>query len=366
MAATSRHSSRWPWVFGGALLIGTLAVSVPLMRDMKDVAAGPNDAAAVQRGLIGQGVVCLGRVDIEGGLLPMVPQQPGAVTEILCYEGQPVRQGSELLKVNEEPFLKKVAEGEAGVQIAEAQLAQARQSLEQFKQLLRQQQAAVDAANAKLAAAQAQLKQAEKVRGLNIPQVSPEEVEQARQAVEGYKAGVIAEEAKLEQIRRGSPEPKIEEAAKNVDFRRAQLEQAREALGRCTLRAPQDGTVLQLLATIGSQYGSQPQQPAVIFAPNGPRIVRVEVDQEFSGRVSLGATATITDEASVGPVYYGKVLRVADAFLPPRNHNFSADLLSGGNNNRVLEAIVSIDPAPTMPKLGQRMRVTIGGANTSR
>jgi multidrug resistance efflux pump len=328
------------------------------------VAAGPNDDRARQNALVGQGVVCLGRVDVEGGLLNLGPLQPGAVVEILCYEGQTVRKDTELLKVNDEPFVKKAAEAEAGVQVAEAQLAQARQALEAFKEIIRQQQAALDGAKAKLGAAQAQLDQAERMKKLNFSQVSAEDIELAKRNVEGHKAAVTAEEAKLDQVRKSSPDAKVDEASRNVDFRKAQLEQAREALGRCTLRAPQDGTVLQLLATVGSQYGAHSQTPAVIFAPNGERFVRLEVDQEYASRISLGATATIHDETNVGPVYYGKVLRVGDAFLPIRNPH-GPDFMASGSNNRVLEVIVSIEQNSTMPRIGQRMRATIGGAATA-
>lgn len=362
------QAARWgrlPWLAGGALILGSVIGAAQMMQYTKDVEAGRNDDRARNSSLLGQGVVCLGRVDIEGGLLMLAPMQPGAVAEILCYEGQAVKKDTELLKVADEPFLKKAAEAEAGVQVAEAQLAQARQALDAHKELVRQQQAAVDAAKAKLGAAQTQLSQVERARSLNFAQATNEDLELARRNVEGHKAGVTAEEAKLEQVRKMAPEAKVDEAARNVDYRKAQLEQAREALSRCTLRAPQDGSILRLEATIGSQFGPQSHQPAVVFAPNAERFVRLEVDQEYASRISLGATATIHDETNVGPVYSGKVIRIGDAFLPIRTPH-GPDLLSAGSSSRVLEVIVSIEPTATMPKIGQRMRATIGGAATGR
>ena len=155
------------------------------------------------------------------------------------------------------------------------------------------------------------------------------------------------------------PEAKIAGAQKGIELRQSQVDQAREAKSRCTLTAPQDGIVLQLQAQVGTQYGQQTQSPAVIFAPNTTRIVRAEIDQEYAGRVSLNSMASIQGEGNVGPIWQGKVTRIGDWFLKPRTDG-GPDLLSGNSDRRVLEAIITLDKdAPTMPRLGQRMRVSI-------
>lgn len=354
-------TTRWIWLLGVMALV-TSVVGAGLLHNSKPLAAGPQDTEATTRSqTVGLGVVCIGHYDIEGGMLKLVPLQPGPVTEVLCYEGQAVKKGTPLVKVEDDAFIKKVAEAEAGVQIAETQVAQARQVLDSFAEVVSQQEAAVRAASEKVNAAKENYKRVERYRNLSTPQASAEELKASGDLVKVAEAQVDAEKAKLREVLKRKPDPKVEEAQRNVEMRKAQVEQAREALSRCTLTAPQDGVVLRMQATVGSQYGPQSHVPAVEFAPDGRRIVRVEVEQEFAGRVTLNATAQIQDETNTGPVWHGKVIRIGDAFLPKRQ-GLSPELITTASDTRVLEAIVAVDPAATMPKLGQRLRVSIGAA----
>lgn len=362
MNSTPRWT-RWPLLFLLMLLVGGMAGAGYVFQTAREVKAGPRDGKTDHDNKQGMGVVCLGRIDLESGLVPMVPQQPGAVTEVLVYEGQQVKKGDILLKVQDEAFVRKAAEAEASVRIAETQLAQAKQSIEAHAEIVKAQEAVIRGHREKLVADEAMARKAERLANLNIPEVSAEQVELARRNVSAQREVILAEEAKLEQIKKSKPEAKVDEAAKNVELRKTQVEQAREALERCSLKAPQDGTVLQLQATVGSQFGATPTHPALIFAPNGNRIVRVEVDQEFAGRITLGASATIQDEANNnGPSYQGKVSRIGDAFLPSYDALKTGAVISPGSDNRVLQVIVSLDDASPLPRLGQRMRVSIGGS----
>jgi multidrug resistance efflux pump len=331
-----------------------------MVQNVRTVEAGPQDKEAEKRSSIGTGVVCIGRVDVESGLVPLRPLQPGAIVDLYCFEGQQVKKGDLLLKVDEAPFRHKLAEADEAVAMAETVLSQAKQGLERFPEVVAQQEAAVRAATAKLKAAQAQFERVEKLLKLNIPQISNEEVRAAREGIRGLEENLNAEEAKLREVEKSKPEEKVNEAKKAIEIRKRQVDQAREAVERCTLAAPQDGTILQMLGTVGSQYGPQSHHPTLILAPNGPRIIRLEVDQEFAGRITVGATASIQDEANVGPTWTGKVIRIADAYLPKRPASSGPEIMTTNGETRCLEVIVSIEPAPTMPRLGQRMRASIG------
>ena len=357
---------RITWMLGIALLVGSIAAAGWVMQYPRPVEAGPNDSLAKERNQAGQGVVCLGLVDVESGLIPLGPLQPGSVTEVLCYEGQKVRKGEPLLKVQDEPFVAAIASAETGVKIAQTKVDQAKLLIDKYKQGVKQQEQAVEAAKRDKDKAELALKESRRMKSLNFHQPTDAEIQGYEIQVEKAKAGVTAEEVKLEAIRNARPDAVIREAEHNVDLRKDQLQQAQEALNRCTLRAPQDGTVLRVLATVGTQYSQTSTQPAINFAPAGGLIVRAEVEQEFHNRVTLNAIATINDETIPGQIWHGKVLRMSEAFLPPRNNFAGPDFLSAGNNCRVREVIVSIEPSENMPKLGQKMRVNIGGATPGR
>jgi multidrug resistance efflux pump len=136
----------------------------------------------------------------------------------------------------------------------------------------------------------------------------------------------------------------------------SKLDQAQHALGECTLKAPQAGSVLRILVSPGDVLAPQSKQVAILFAPNGPRLVRAELDQEFAGRVAEGQSAAIEDDAQSGQRWTGRVLRIADWYhsrrtilkepAPP------ADV-------RTVECLVELDGGQMQPRLGQRVRVTM-------
>lgn len=363
----TNRKTKFTWYLGLSLLGGTVAGIAWMSQYPRPVEAGPNDSLAVAKNSVGQGVFCHGLVDVESGLLQLAPLQPGSVTELLCYEGQKVRKGEPLLKVQEEPFQAKVAEAETGVRKAMTKLDQARLLVTAYAQGVKQQEQAVEASKKDKARADLQLSEAERIRATaNYGQPTNAEIEGYRLQAEKAKAAVNIEEARLESIRASKPDAVIQEAEIGVQLQRDQLAQAQEALGRCTLRAPQDGTVLRVLATVGTQFSQASPQPAINLAPSGGLIVRADVEQEFHHRVTLGVQAEIIDESAPGQKWFGKVIRMSDAFLPPRNNFAAQDFLSAANNSRVREVIVSIEPSEVMPKLGQKMRVNIGGAGASR
>src|SRR5262245_66152477 len=46
--------------------------------------------------------VCLGRIDVEGGVLDLAPVRAGQVAELLVKEGEEVSAGTVLLRLDEE------------------------------------------------------------------------------------------------------------------------------------------------------------------------------------------------------------------------------------------------------------------------
>jgi len=354
------RSIRLPWVLGLVLLVGSLMGAALFYQNSRPVEAGRNDdPKRHDENKLGLGVFCLGKVDVESGLIQLFPMQHGAVTEVFAFEGRSVTKGTPLLKVQDQPYQLKVKEAELGVRLAEIQRDEARLGIEKHKTAVAAQEAAVKLAQETQSRQKSLLARAENLLNAHIPQVSEKDVQEQRNAVSVAEAAVMQQQARLDQARLENPENLIAAAEEQVKLRQQQVEQARDAVNRCTLTAPQDGTILRVLAAVGSQYGPNSQQPAIEFAPQGPRVLRCDVDQEFANRVSQGADAVIQDEATVGPVWHGKVLRINDAFLRPRN-NLGPEILTSGAVNPVLEVIVSINPSETMPRLGQRMRVSIG------
>jgi putative ABC transport system ATP-binding protein len=295
-------------------------------------------------------LVCIGYVDAEGGVLALAPAVPGRVAEVPAEEGRPIRAGAVLLRLEDRVARLQVREAEAALRAAEAQLAEARQAPGQHRSLLAQQRAALAAVQHDLAAAR--LIAARKER-LN-------KKEEAAVAAEEVKKGEAAEQAgreKLRALEERDPAPEVARAEADVLAKTAQLDKARHGLEECAVRAPAEGTVLRVLAHPGELFSPEARQPALLFCPAGPRLVRAEVEQEFAGRVAVGQAAEVEDDAGAGaPPWTGWVVRLSDWYAPRRT------ILPGTlplQDVRTLECLIRLDPGRPPPRIGQRVRVRL-------
>src|SRR5438067_8802185 len=86
---------RLSWLLGIALLTASLVGASHVLHSRPSADPTPRDGKVpAERSFSGPpGVVCLGTVDLEavpGGYVALAPTQPGEVTDVLVYEGQPV------------------------------------------------------------------------------------------------------------------------------------------------------------------------------------------------------------------------------------------------------------------------------------
>ncbi len=302
-----------------------------------------------------QVVICLGLADVDGGILSLYPTMPGRVVEVAVAENEAVKEGVVLVRLDDEAARAQVMEAEAALQAAEAQLVEARKAPQRQRLLRERQQAAVTAAEHDLAAARLMASRKEEQARQNL--INPKEADAAAEQVKKLDAALEAERARLDTLALRDPDQEVKKAEADVSGRRAALERARHALREHALRAPSAGTVLRVLTSAGEVLGSTSRQPAVLFAPDRPRIVRAEVEQEFVGRVSVGQRAEIEDDStSDGRTWKGHVDRVAEWFAPRRTIIPDTPTLL---DVRTLECIVKLDKDQPPLRIGQRVRVRL-------
>jgi multidrug resistance efflux pump len=102
---------------------------------------------------------------------------------------------------------------------------------------------------------------------------------------------------------------------------------------------------------------ASPGVPALLFRPDGPLVVRAELEQEFIGRVKSGMRATVTDESRAdSPTWTGRVKTVG-AFVARRR----SILLEPGeiNDVRTVECVIALEGRTEGLLVGQRMRVRL-------
>lgn len=326
-------------------------------------AIDPEPAAALAKDpRAGQSVkvVGFGHVDVEEGIAPLSVAAVGRIAEILVQEGEVVKAGQPLVRLESESASAQLEKADAAVAEALVRLAQAQRAPENHRILVARQKEAIAADRARL---EGQSRQVERLAKLRENDAIPaENFLSARDKLEELEAALRADELSLEQLNLDDPAEPIELAQTALAAAKAQRVMAADELARRTLTAPTDGVVLRVLASKGQAVGPNSLSPALWFCPDRPRIVRCEIDQEFADRVAVGMAADLFDDRHAGVSWTGKVIRCADWIAARRS---LLDEPFQKNDVRTLECIVGLDEGQAVPRIGQRLRVRLYASKQS-
>lgn len=270
-------------------------------------AAAPSPYAAVARG----------RVDVEGGLLKLSMPRDGVVADIKVHEGDRVKKGQVLAVLDTRPAQLAVSAAEA-----EQKQAQAQGKVLEARLKAAQQRATRLAAAAAAGAGDGQ---------------SADDARDAAQQLQGELDNAHAAEAVAAQ----------------------KLDAARYELAQRSLVAPVDAQIverdIQPGATVSPQGG-----PAFVLLPEGPRIVRAELNESFVGTVHEGMHAQVVDDSGSGaPTLNAHVQRIGTVFGPSA---LEEDPLIRANTRTVQCVLVFDQPPPASLRIGQRVIVQFAGA----
>ncbi len=302
-----------------------------------------------------RGLVCFGYVDGENGITALAPLQPGRVAEVPVRENEAVTAGTILLRLEDRQARLRVQEAQVALDAAQEQLTEARKLPQQQRARMAQQESALEAMQQRLAAARHLLERKQEMQRLKL--LNAHEAAIASDQVREAEAGERAERAKLNELKLRDPLAEVRRADKEVALYQTRLEQARQALDECTLRAPRAGKVTRVLVNVGDVLSGQSQQPALLLCPDGPRVVRAEVEQEFAGRVALGQPVQLEDDVSSGATWTGKVARIADGYQQRRPILHDQARYT---DVRTVECLITLDPSPAPLRLGQGGSGTLG------
>lgn len=336
--------------------------------------ANAKPAAPAMRG----GPVVLGLVDTDpppvGYGLPSVLAS-GTVTAVHVKDGDEVKAGQPLYEFDATVQKADVKRGEAAVEFAKTKVKEA-------GEFVKQHEASVKLAENDTEYAKRKVDLAKQVydfvdtnleRGYKAEGKAPETWKELKKSSESLlKANVDYDNAvhtqklaeqRRDQLKTADPTVKVKEAEAAVHQADAELAKAKSAVELCVVKAKTDGTVEQITIGPGTTIGVGTRGHALWLIPNGPRVVRAEVEAEFAHRVGVelvGKTVTIADHTDPKLTYTGTVRRIPPVFLLKRatSENFL------GGDTRVIEVPIEVtDPSPAGKpplRIGQRVRVNLG------
>jgi multidrug resistance efflux pump len=361
MSPTTPHNGtprrRWltfVWLLG----VATLAVSMAGAGWMMRTNAGPQPGASAGGGTANSPLNCLGHIDVESGVSFPYPVGPGRVVEVKVREGQAVKAGDVLFRMDDRTQREDLDRAENAVKAAGLKIDEADNARKKHAEMVQAQTHAVEAAERDVEAAR--LVHQRKVDLVAKKALVQEEADAAKKLVEKGEAAAKGESSKLAALKLDAEKIAIERRLAEADVADKKLlrDKAKLALDECAVTAPADGTVLRLDVRKGDLLDAQPKSPPLIFCPAGPRIVRAEVEQEWAGRVQEGQVATIEDDTAnaSGPKWTGKVVRVGEWMAHRRS--ILPDP-SQFHDIRTLECIIALDPDQPPLRIGQRMRIAL-------
>ncbi|HET7500474.1 MAG TPA: HlyD family efflux transporter periplasmic adaptor subunit [Kofleriaceae bacterium] len=283
---------------------------------------------------------------------------PGRIAEILVDEGDAVRAGQPVARLDDRLARAQLAAAEAG-------LAQAQARHRLAVRGPRPEDIAAARAEAEAATVEAHQRSTELARSERLSwsgAVPAATVEADASVAQVAAARATAVASRYRALAAGTRTEQIEDAAAAVALARAALDAARVALDQAVLRAPSDGVILRRIAEVGTLVTVAPPVPVVVMADLGQLELRVEIDEADLSAVAVGQTAYATAEAYADRRFPVVVRRVT--------HELGRKTLRDDDprarvDTRVLEVIARFESAPpaALP-LGLRMELHLEHARS--
>ena len=286
------------------------------------VACGPHDdarqaepsasASAADKRYV---AIARGRVDVPGGLLRVAAPYGGRIERWGVEPGAAVKQGELLAQLD-------IREPRMALELAQAEHARA--------------VAQLDVLRTELLVARAR-----RERVIAAPQPGTA----GTQALEDARFAVVY----------AGQQFAAQESAVLVEKQR--VAQATQVMAAATVRAPADGRVVQRIAQVGEYV--EPHGLVLHLLPDGPRIVRADLNEALITRVQVGMRAEVVSVAEGSVVHGARVLNVGEVFGPPRTPDTAGSEQIA--DNRVVECLLELDDKAL--RVGQRVLVRFLPAN---
>jgi HlyD family secretion protein len=152
--------------------------------------------------------------------------------------------------------------------------------------------------------------------------------------------------------------PPLEEdkarADADVQAAEGRVRTAQERIGKCSIVAPIDGTVLRVYARRGESYSTITPRPLFSLADTSSRHIKAEIDERDVDKVSLGQRVVIQADALDGKRLNGSVARIS-AMMGRKS--ISTGDPSDKSDRDVLEAVIDLKDSTQQLPIGLRVTV---------
>jgi HlyD family secretion protein len=247
-------------------------------------------------------VVLHGNVDLRQVDLPFNDAE--RIAEVLVEEGSIVKAGQVLARLDTGRLLPRMQQAQARA-AAQAELLRKLRNGARPEEIA-QARAAVNAAEAEAANARSQF---DRLRGISDESkgraVSPQDLEAGATAARMSEAQAENARKALELTLAGPRKEDIDHAKAQLDAAEADLALLKRQLADAELVSPTDGVVRNRLMEPGEL--ATPQRPVFSIAITHPKWVRAYASEVDLSRIKVGAPATVTTDGTAGSPLQGTV-----------------------------------------------------------
>jgi HlyD family secretion protein len=282
-----------------------------------------------------------GRVEPKDGEIRITAQSPGKIIEVIATTNDRVSAGDLLVLLDDDDLQAKLTSA-----TAEALVREREREDEVVKGLPLERRIAEDNSSASdRALFRARIALDDAQRTAKSGQGSADAVNAAREKLAAAEKKANADRETLDKVsaKDGMPLPTRLESA--LTQARADISQIETALEKTRIRAPADGTVLNVWAKAGETAAPSPDAALVLFGDISSLRVRAEVEERDVVKIRLGQRAVIRVDAFPDRDFEGVVTQLAPALGPPR-------ITTRGprrpNDVEVLEVLISLDGLPPL------------------
>ena len=247
---------------------------------------------------------------IEATEIDIAAKIPGRIDDIAVREGDFVKEGEALVRIDADSLLAQKAEAEAGLQAALSAIATARTQVAQRKSDRAAALAVVQQRKADLNAARKRLDRTEELIGRGF--ISQQTRDDDRARFESAKAAVAAAQAQLAALDSAiaAARSQVRSAGSNAEAARATIKRLEVDIADCTLKAPRAGRIQYRIAEPGEIVGSGGRVLNLVDLADV--YMTFFLPEMVAGKVRMGSEVRLVLDALPDYVLPAKVTFVAD------------------------------------------------------
>lgn len=238
-------------------------------------------------------VFAIGRIEGATPEIPLRFEKEGRVVEILVEEGQVVKQGAVLVRLDDAEDLHLVALAQAELSLAQAALERVANGAREHERA--EAKSLYMAKIAELEGAQLNWRRTEGLLRGNA--ISQQDADDLRTRLAGLEAQVGAAKARMELLEAPPRHDDLAMAQARVAAAKAQMDLAACKLDRTRLRALRDSQVLNIDVEEGELTGPTASTPVIVLADTSRFRVRAFVEELDVLKLSVGIKARVTADA---------------------------------------------------------------------